>query len=124
MIIRTCVVNVDQTTTGLLDGSVSGIMGLAFPAIASTDATPWWLALANSNQFTTPEMGFWLTRFLNQRGVTDEEPGGVLTLGGTNSTLFTGDIEFLDLQTSGGTQTFWLLEMSGKSNILSYLPLA
>jgi cathepsin D len=29
---------VDQTTSGLLDGSVSGILGLAFSAIATTRA--------------------------------------------------------------------------------------
>lgn len=106
-------VSVDQTSQGLLDGSVSGIMGLAFSAIASTKATPWWQSLANNNQFTTPEISFWLTRFLDQKNVQEEEPGGALTLGGTNSTLFTGDIEFLDLKTSAGTQTFWLLDMSG-----------
>jgi len=56
-------------------------------------------------------MSFWLTRFVNDDEAKSEEPGGVLTLGGTNSSLFTGDIEFLDMP-SGVTPSFWLLQMS------------
>ncbi|KAF9010681.1 aspartic peptidase domain-containing protein [Cyathus striatus] len=102
---------VDQLTEGLLDGTVSGIMGLAFDTIASTRATPFWQALAEGNQFSSQEMSFWLTRFRNDPQATDEEPGGVFTLGGTNSSLFTSDIEFLNMP--GTQQTFWLLTMSG-----------
>ena len=36
-----------------------------------------------------------------------------MTLGGTNSSLFTGDIEFNSLTTVGSQPTFWMLEMSG-----------
>ncbi|KAJ7467054.1 aspartic peptidase A1 [Mycena latifolia] len=101
-----------DTSSGLLSGSVSGIMGLAFGAIASTRAVPFWQGLVSGGQLTTPEMGFWLTRFRGERNVQDEEPGGSFTLGGTNSTLFTGDIEFLDMA-GGSPSTFWLLGVSG-----------
>ncbi|TFK44231.1 aspartic peptidase domain-containing protein [Crucibulum laeve] len=101
---------VDQLSSGLLDGSVSGIMGLAFSTIASTHSTPFWQTLSTSGQLSSPEMSFWLTRFRNVASAKDEEPGGVFTLGGTNSSLFTGDIEFLDMP--AGQQTFWLLTMS------------
>lgn len=103
--------NVQQTSNSLLDGSVAGIMGLAFQSLASTKALPFWQALANNNQWTSPDMSFWLTRFLNDNNARAEEPGGVLTLGGTNSSLFTGDIQFLDMP-SGVSQSFWLLQMS------------
>ncbi|PPQ63733.1 hypothetical protein CVT24_004242 [Panaeolus cyanescens] len=100
----------DRITDGLLDGSVSGIMGLAFDTIASTQATPFWQKLAQDGQFTDPEMAFWLTRVTDARSQTDERPGGVFTLGGTNTTLFSGDVEFHDLT---GQPSFWLLTLSG-----------
>ncbi|KAF8997399.1 aspartic peptidase domain-containing protein [Cyathus striatus] len=114
---------VDDVSQELLFGSVSGIMGLAFSAIASTQATPFWEALSDGNQLSSPEMSFWLTRFLNDTTATVEEPGGVFTLGGTNSSLFTGDIEFINMPAT--TQpTFWLLTVSavtvqGKSVTIS-----
>ncbi|KAJ7141119.1 aspartic peptidase domain-containing protein [Mycena epipterygia] len=104
--------SVQQTTDGLLSGSVSGIMGLAFGAISSTQAVPFWQGLISANQLATPEMAFWLTRFRGVKGVQEEEPGGSFTLGGTNSSLFTGDIEFLPMAGSS-TPSFWLLSVSG-----------
>ena len=88
---------VEQMTDGLLDGDVSGIMGLAFQALASTEATPFWQTLVNTNQFNSPEISFWLARHLDDVNPATEEAGGVMTLGGTNNTLFTGDIEFNSL---------------------------
>jgi len=102
---------VDQTSSGLLVGSVSGIMGLAFGAISSTQAVPFWQNLATAGQLATLEMAFWLTRFRDDRHASEEEPGGSFTLGGTNSSLFQGDIEFIDLKGSGPL-SFWLLSVS------------
>lgn len=105
---------VDQMTDGLLDSQTSGILGLAFQALASTRAVPFWEALVNAGQFAQPELSFFLTRFLGVNDATNSEPGGILTLGGTNSTLFTGDIEFLNLVGSDSVadSTFWLLQVS------------
>jgi len=107
-----CVVTVQQVSNGLLDSSRSGIMGLGFQSLAETMAVPFWQALAASNQFTAPEFGIWLNRFINDSSATPEEQnGGALTFGGTNSSLFTGDIEFLNMP-SGTTPSFWLLSVS------------
>ncbi|TFK74251.1 acid protease [Pluteus cervinus] len=102
---------VSRTTSGLLDGTVSGIMGLAFEALASTNAVPFWQALASNGALSAPEMSFWLTRFINDPNAQVVEPGGAFTLGGTNSTFFTGNIEFLNMP-STQTETFWLLPMA------------
>ncbi|KIK69445.1 hypothetical protein GYMLUDRAFT_80676 [Collybiopsis luxurians FD-317 M1] len=103
-----------DTSADLLSGSVSGIMGLAFQSIASTDSTPFWQALLDSGDLSQPEMGFWLRRETDADSSTSsngdtEVPGGVFTLGGTNSSLFSGDIEFLDTQ---GIPSFWLLTVT------------
>jgi cathepsin D len=90
-------------------------MGLAFQTIASTKSIPFWQALVNAGDLSSPEMSFWLTREGNSTSVSTsssgdtEIPGGVFTLGGTNTTLFSGDIDFLNLQ---GTPSFWLLTLS------------
>ncbi|KAF9556703.1 acid protease [Agrocybe pediades] len=98
---------VDQVSSDLTEGSVQGIMGLAFGSISSTSATPFWENLANGGELSVPEMGFWLQR-ANPLSTDEEGPGGVFTLGGTNSSLFTGDIEFLDMP-SNVRPSFWLL---------------
>jgi cathepsin D len=104
--------NVDALTQGLLDGDVSGIMGLAFQGIAETNAVPFWQALVNSKQLTSPEFAFWLDRApLTNR--QQDISGGVFTLGGTNSSLFTGDIDFVNMPS--GAETFWLLSLTGLS---------
>ncbi|THH29261.1 hypothetical protein EUX98_g4933 [Antrodiella citrinella] len=96
---------------GLLDGDASGIMGLAFQALASTQSVPFWQNLISANQLAAPEMSFWLTREITNQNAKDDEPGGVFTLGGTNSSLFTGNIEFINMP-SATQPTFWLLSMS------------
>jgi cathepsin D len=42
-----------------------------------------------------------------------EDSGGVLTIGGVNDTLFTGDVEFLPLFSFGGLCTHWALPVLG-----------
>ncbi|TBU64448.1 acid protease [Dichomitus squalens] len=103
---------VEGMTSGLLQGDVSGIMGLAFQSLASTQATPFWQQLVNNNLFSSPEFSFWLARHVDDENPPEETDGGVMTLGGQNSSLFTGDIEFNTL-TNSNDLSFWMLELSG-----------
>jgi hypothetical protein len=107
-----CPVAVDDLSSGLIDGELSGIMGLAFVGIANSQALPFWQALVNNNQLTNPEFSFFITRFDNNPNAKTEEPGGVLTFGGTNSSLFQGDIDFQPF-TFSGAGSFWLQTVSG-----------
>jgi cathepsin D len=88
-------------------------MGLAFDTISSTRSTPFWQALTNGNQLQDPEMSFWLNRVRNDPNAQQNEFGGIFTLGGTNSTLFSGDIDFQNMP--GQQPSFWLLSLTGKS---------
>jgi len=87
-------------------------MGLAFNTISSTDSTPFWEALAKNGDLEAQEMGFYLTRFRGDPSAQQTEYGGVFTLGGTNSSLYTGDIEYLDVP-NGQNPTYWLLPLTG-----------
>jgi len=109
--------SVDQTTENLLDGSVSGIVGLAFQSIASTGAVPVWQAIANKGTTSAPEMSFYLARLNDADPATTpaEAPGGTFTFGGRNTSLFTGDVESLPITgdaAENDAPTFWLLTLS------------
>jgi cathepsin D len=88
-------------------------MGLGFDSIAQSRATPFWQALAEGNHLTTPEMSFQFTRFVDDPSARTLEFGGIFTLGGTNSSLFTGDIDFVDLP-SNVVPSFWLLPLESE----------
>jgi len=104
---------VNQLTSGLIDGRVSGIMGLAFQGIANTGALPFWQALLNDNQLTSPEFSFYLTRFVDVPSAQgQEEPGGVFTLGGTNSSFFEGNPDFQPFTSPITGGSFWLQTVS------------
>jgi len=108
-------VTVDQASQGLIDGALVGIMGLAFPGIANTQSTPFWQGVLNQNALTNPEFSFFITRFINDQNAQTEEFGGVLTLGGTNSTLFQGNIDFQSFSLGDNGGGFWLQTVSGVS---------
>ncbi|POW07854.1 hypothetical protein PSTT_07968 [Puccinia striiformis] len=96
---------VNKATSGLLSGDVSGIMGMAFQALASTGSAPFWQS-AKIDTFA-----FGISRFVNISTATDVEPGGVMTLGGINNTLFQGDVNYISLK----SQSYWLIAMDSVS---------
>ncbi|KAI0250110.1 aspartic peptidase domain-containing protein [Lactifluus subvellereus] len=97
---------VNDLSGNLIYGKLSGIMGLAWQGIASTGAVPFWEILIKDNSRTNnPEFSFFLTRYVNNPNAQIEEPGGVFTLGGRNTTLFRGNIDF---QSFTATGSFWL----------------
>jgi cathepsin D len=100
-------------SSGLIKGKLSGIMGLAFQGIADTRAVPFWQGLIANNQLTNPEFSFFITRFNGKKSAVPEEPGGVFTLGGTNSTLYKGNIDFQTFTPPVSNGSFWLQTISG-----------
>ncbi|KAJ6462136.1 aspartic peptidase domain-containing protein [Mycena sanguinolenta] len=86
--------------------TASGSLGLGFPAKSPTTNASFWRALLAEQQGTSPEFGLWVSRPSNS-----SDKGAVLTLGGTNSSFFTGDIEFLDLNQANS----WALNISDLS---------
>ncbi|KAK7013307.1 aspartic peptidase domain-containing protein, partial [Favolaschia claudopus] len=54
-------------------------------------------------------IGLSFTRRRNDTLLGDPEPGGVFTFGGTNTSLYTGDIEFMPVTSNN---TYWSLNLS------------
>ncbi|KAH7104125.1 acid protease [Auriculariales sp. MPI-PUGE-AT-0066] len=93
----------------LIGGDIAGLMGLAFQSIAQTQAPPVWKNLDNAGLLDKPMMGFALERHNGDRftSQTQTNDGGVFTLGGVDTSQYTGDIEFLSVT----AQNFWTLPM-------------
>ncbi|KAG2341142.1 acid protease [Suillus weaverae] len=102
---------VSATTSGLLNSGLSGIMGLGFNTISALSATPFWQALYSAGQLSQPLFSFYLERYIDQ-STMNTAPGGTLTLGGTNSSLYQGSIEYLNL---AGSPSYWLLNVNSLS---------
>ncbi|KAH9829970.1 aspartic peptidase domain-containing protein [Rhodofomes roseus] len=102
---------VTEVSSNVLNAPVSGLMGLAWQAIASSGATPFWQALAQSNSTLTEGLfGVQLTRYNNDTKVTALEPGGTFTLGATNQSLYTGQIDFQNIPT--GEVGYWIQQIT------------
>jgi len=101
----------DQVSANLLSSPISGLMGLGWSTIASSRATPFWETLARGSQWSEPVMSFFLTRFINVRNADAQEPGGEFMMGGTNTQLYTGDIDYVSIPS--GQESYWLIPLTG-----------
>jgi len=102
---------VDTVSAGLLSSPVSGLLGLAFKSIASSHANPLWQTLADSGAWDQPVMSFYLSRFINATHSKPEEPGGRFTMGFMDQSLYTGDVQFVDIPS--GQEGYWILPLTG-----------
>ncbi|KAJ6543435.1 aspartic peptidase domain-containing protein [Mycena vulgaris] len=94
-----------------LPSTVSGILGLALAGTNETTALPFWKSLIAADGRSTPEMGFWLSR-TTETGNAQGETAGTFTFGGVNSTLYSGDIDYLDLPAGSTGLGQWTLGVS------------
>ena len=123
--------SIQHVTDGLLEGNVSGIMGLGFQSIAASQAMPFWQSIAanystsstsssaspsladsgsltNGTKNESFEMGFALTRFLHDpSSPTHKMPGGSMAFGKRNESLFKGDVFWNNLTETG----YWMIRM-------------
>ncbi|BEI80158.1 hypothetical protein CcaverHIS002_0106870 [Cutaneotrichosporon cavernicola] len=81
----------------LIDPPLSGLMGLAFQTIANSGALPWWQNLAQ-NTWKNPQFGVFMARYRGQKRVSDtEQNGGEIMFGGVNTSLYQGDINYINI---------------------------
>jgi len=100
----------DAVSSGLLTSPVSGLLGLGWQALASSNASPLWQTLAGNGAWDSPLMAFFLTRYQNDTSVQALEPGGSFTMGFTDTSLFSGEIEYIDIPS--GEEAYWTLPMT------------
>ncbi|KAF9219785.1 acid protease [Gyrodon lividus] len=102
--------SVTSTSSGFLQNPVTGLIGLAWQSLSSSGAMPFWQALASSGSWDSPLMAFQLSRFINDSHAGGLEPGGSLTMGYVNESLYTGSIDYQDIP--AGKVSFWLQEIT------------
>ena len=95
-------------SANFIDGPMVGTMGLSISTLSYTGSVPFWQILASSGQLDSSDMGFFLDRSTSKSDV----PGGVFTLGGTNSSLYSGNVEFTNLAVN--EPNLWLVAMTGQ----------
>jgi len=100
----------DTLSANVLQGNLTGLMGLAFTSIAQTQSDPWWLAAVKSGQWSQPLFGFYLARYINDASAsTLESNGGSMDLGFTNTAHYTGNINYISLT----AENYWLIPLGG-----------
>lgn len=87
---------------GLLGPAVEGIMGLGFPSLSTSKATPFWQAVR------ADEFSFYL-RPSSAQSTVESAPGGTFTLGGRNTSLFQGEINWSTVV----DESYWLITLGG-----------
>lgn len=90
---------------GLLGDAVEGIMGLGFPSLSTSKSTPFWQNVG-ANEFS-----FYLAsdNSTDTSSYSDKAAGGTFTLGGRNTSLFKGDINWSDVI----DESYWLITLGG-----------
>lgn len=88
-------------------------MGLGFQSISFLQTPPFWQALNDQNELPQPTFGFYLERHVDRDERAGTAPGGTLTLGGTNTSLYTGNIEFI-VMPNGTTPSYWLQQVQSE----------
>ncbi|KAK4055320.1 hypothetical protein OIV83_000603 [Microbotryomycetes sp. JL201] len=98
--------------TNVIEYGVSGLLGLGWQALATSEATPLVQRLWQEGQLMDPIFGFALARWNGDAAATsDVMPGGLMTIGGVNSSLFEGEINWIPLT----SQTYWEIQIDAIS---------
>jgi hypothetical protein len=71
--------------------------------------------VCESGLLSSPEFSIWLGHDLNPTSDTVLVSDGFLTLGGTNSSLFSGDIEFTDIALPAN---FWQVPVLSEQHVV------
>ncbi|KAK4058007.1 hypothetical protein OIO90_000746 [Microbotryomycetes sp. JL221] len=99
-----------DTMQNIVDGEISGILGLGWQNIAQSEAKPLVQALADDGTLPSPEIAFAFKTYAYDELTNDEMAGGTMTIGGVDSNLYSGDINYIDLVQPVG---YWQIPLEG-----------
>ncbi|KAG9039170.1 hypothetical protein FS837_001031 [Tulasnella sp. UAMH 9824] len=82
-------------------GAFSGLMGMAFPSLSKSQSNPFFFNLVQEKALSSNLFSFYLAR--------GDNTGSELCIGCTDSSKYTGDVNFYPLDTSEtqGVQVYW-----------------
>ncbi|GAA6043251.1 hypothetical protein JCM8097_008487 [Rhodosporidiobolus ruineniae] len=90
-----------STLNNIVDGTISGILGLAFQEIASSQAVPLVESLANNGTLPEQVFGFAFETHVFTTASATTAPGGTLTIGGVDTSAYSGSINWVNLASKG-----------------------
>jgi phytepsin len=93
---------IDQPGITFVVAQFDGILGLAFQSISVDGVVPVFYNMISQGLVPSPVISFWLDRN------TADATGGEMTLGGIDSTRYTGSITYVPL----GNETYWQFSVS------------
>lgn len=105
-----------------MTGTISGLLGLGWQGISSSGAVPLVQALSQSGNLTSQVFAFGFDAYsASSTSSSNIAPGGTMTIGATDSSLFTGSINWNNIATPTG---YWAIALddvtvSGRSVGLS-----
>merc|ERR1719266_3165803 len=86
-----------------LAAQFDGILGVAFPGISVKGVTPVFNTMVDQGVVEAPVFSFWLNRN------PDEDLGGVMVLGGSDASLYEGEMTYIDVNAAN----YWQITMDG-----------
>ncbi|GAA5923054.1 pepsin-like aspartic protease [Sporobolomyces koalae] len=107
-----------STLNNIVDGELSGILGLGFKTIASSGATPLVQALAQDGKLPEEVFGFEFQTHVFTTASSTTAPGGTLTIGGVDTSAYSGSINWIDIVQPAGYWSIPLQDISVGSKSL------
>ncbi|GAA6005461.1 hypothetical protein JCM10207_002989 [Rhodosporidiobolus poonsookiae] len=100
---------VEQVSEGILTGEISGLMGLGWQPLAASRVTPFWQNLYSASALPFPGFGVSLSRFIDVANASAIEPGGSITFGYLNASLYSSAINYVPIPS--GAESYWVVQM-------------
>ncbi|GAA5840922.1 hypothetical protein JCM11251_007640 [Rhodosporidiobolus azoricus] len=117
---------VEEVTEGLLSGEIGGLMGLGWHPLAASRVTPFWQNLYSASALPFAGFGVSLTRFIDIANASAVEPGGSITFGYLNASLYSSEINYVPIPS--GQESYWVIEMDqvavNGTNVTDWTPRA
>ncbi|GAA5873241.1 hypothetical protein JCM16303_001062 [Sporobolomyces ruberrimus] len=100
---------IEDINGDLLGQGISGLMGLGWQPLAASRVTPFWQNLFSASVLPFPGFAVSLTRYNNVSTASSVEPGGSLTIGYLNASLYSSEINYVGIPQ--GMESYWVVPM-------------
>ncbi|GAA5827279.1 hypothetical protein JCM11251_001203 [Rhodosporidiobolus azoricus] len=99
-----------STLDNIVDGEISGILGLGWTSLAASKAVPLVESLAHNGTLPEQVFGFAFETHTFTTASANTAPGGTLTIGGVDTTAFSGEINWINI---AEPHTYWSIPLEG-----------